>query len=94
MQSALDELQQLHSLYTLWPVEAAIIEFGYQATASYTLRALDAVQLGSAMHIRTYLDPADNLVFIASDDKLLKAAESEGLLVYNPAKSNEIPSLL
>jgi predicted nucleic acid-binding protein len=94
MQTALGQLQGLQSLYTLWPVETAIIEFGYQATARHTLRALDAVQLGSALHIRTYLNPLDEFVFIASDDKLLKAAEREGLLVFDPTKSNEIPPVL
>jgi hypothetical protein len=36
----------------------------------------------------------DEFVFIASDDKLLKAAEREGLLVFDPTKSNEIPPVL
>jgi hypothetical protein len=49
-----------------------------------TLRALDAVQLGSAIVSRDLL-AAPDMRFVASDNALLEAARTEGFDVWNPA---------
>ncbi|NTU63444.1 MAG: type II toxin-antitoxin system VapC family toxin [Chloroflexi bacterium] len=57
-----------------------------QLLERYPLRAYDAVQLASALSARAAL-VADGLaapVFLSSDERLLDAARSEGLLADNP----------
>jgi predicted nucleic acid-binding protein len=50
----------------------------------YVLRALDAVQLGSAIVVRDLMSAPD-MRFIASDHALLSAAEQEGFATWDPA---------
>jgi len=49
----------------------------------YFLRALDAVQLGSAVVVRDLMSAPD-MRFIASDHALLSAAEQEGFAIWDP----------
>ncbi len=52
---------------------------------SHSLNSVDAVVLCSAKRIAADLEKTDDtLVLIASDKRLLKAAQQEGLLVFNP----------
>jgi predicted nucleic acid-binding protein len=48
-----------------------------------TLRALDAIQLATAL-LANRSPGAKDLQFISSDDKLLLAAAAEGLNTWNP----------
>jgi uncharacterized protein len=50
----------------------------------YPLRGFDAIHLASALTLKADLD--EEMVFIASDDRLLHAAKSESLPVINPEK--------
>jgi len=52
-----------------------------------SLRALDSIQLASALVAKAALTRDDNLRFVASDQRLLEAAEREGLLIWNPEDS-------
>jgi predicted nucleic acid-binding protein len=53
----------------------------------HSLRALDSIQLASALVAKAALTRDDNLRFVASDQRLLEAAQREGLLVWNPEDS-------
>jgi predicted nucleic acid-binding protein len=52
---------------------------------THSLNSVDAMVLRSALDIATELrDTGDTLVLVASDQRLLRAAQTEGLLVFNP----------
>lgn len=52
---------------------------------THSLNSVDALVLRSALDIDTELsNDGDKLVLVASDQRLLRAANSEGLLVFNP----------
>lgn len=52
---------------------------------NHSINSVDAIVLRSALDIATELRNTDNrLVLVASDQRLLRAAQDEGLLVFNP----------
>lgn len=52
---------------------------------TYSINATDAVILRSALGLATHLRTGgDDLVLVAADDRLLKAARAEGLLTFTP----------
>jgi hypothetical protein len=52
---------------------------------SYSINATDGVILHSAVGLATHLRANGNeLVLVAADDRLLKAARAEGLLTFDP----------
>lgn len=52
---------------------------------TYSINATDAVILRSAVGLATHLRAGgDDLVLVAADDRLLKAARAEGLLTFDP----------
>jgi predicted nucleic acid-binding protein len=52
----------------------------------YILQGMDAIQLASALTINVRLLEANqpSLVFVCADNRLLNAANSEGLPTHNP----------
>ena len=74
-----------HQDYLLVPYTDSLIERASALVARYVLRALDAVQLASALALRDGL-PADTLplCFLSADDRLLEAAHQEHLQAQNP----------
>ncbi len=52
---------------------------------SHSINSVDAIVLRSALDIAAELHRTDNrLVLVASDQRLLRAAQTEGLLIFNP----------
>lgn len=52
---------------------------------TYSLNSVDAMVLRSALDVATQLRSiGDTLVLVASDQRLLRAASNEGLLIFNP----------
>lgn len=51
----------------------------------HNLRALDAIQLASALLAKLTLTLQDSLMFVASDRRLLDAASKEGLATWDPS---------
>ncbi len=52
---------------------------------TYSLNSVDSIVLRSALEVATLLRNAgDELVLVASDQRLLRAAQAEGILVFNP----------
>jgi predicted nucleic acid-binding protein len=67
------------------PITGSVIAEATGLVDRYGLRALDSVQLASAMVARATLNGNDSMTFAASDNKLLQAAQKEGFSVWNPA---------
>lgn len=66
------------------PMGLAEKEQALGVVARHALRSLDAIQLGSALELRRASLPEDEVVFLASDERLLAAATADGLLTWNP----------
>jgi uncharacterized protein len=72
-------------LYFLVATERAIIDYAVQLSQQYRLRGYDAVQLATALSVQQVLQDADlNLIFVASDQDLLQAAQAKGLAIADP----------
>ena len=57
---------------------------------TYSLNSVDALVLRSELDIETELcNDGNKLVLVASDQRLLRAANNEGLLVFNPETDSQ-----
>jgi len=65
-----------HQDYILIPYSDALIDRASALVARHVLRALDAIQLASALE----------LTFLSADDRLLDAVRQEHLQAENPEK--------
>jgi predicted nucleic acid-binding protein len=77
--------QSLYANKILWEIDEAVLSLAADLLSRNALRSLDALQLASVILFRSYLLSADNLLFIASDNRLLAAAAAESLPTWNPA---------
>ena len=67
------------------PVPNSLIWRSMDSIEIHSLNSVDAIVLRSALDIAAACrDTSDELVLVASDQRLLRAARSEGLLVFNP----------
>jgi predicted nucleic acid-binding protein len=66
------------------PVTSTVLQVAAALVDRQNLRALDAVQLSTAILASQTLGDADHLQFIASDKRLLRAASVEGLDTWDP----------
>ena len=65
--------------------EAALIDAALPLIGRHSINATDAVLLRSALDVAASLRiNGDDLVLVASDQRLLRAAQAEGLLSFNP----------
>lgn len=79
-------LQECEDHFLLIPVDRDVIELAVDLTQRHRLRGYDAVQLATALVANGDLIEQGHsaLVFVASDEDLVAAAESEGLATDNP----------
>lgn len=72
--------------YTLVELTALIVERARQLLEQHPLRAYDAVHLASALVVNEALMAADlsALTFVSADQRLITAAQTEGLATDNP----------
>ena len=66
------------------PITAPVVAEAARMVERHQLRALDALQLGTALIARIGARTGSAVLFIASDRRLLLAAEAEGFRVWNP----------
>lgn len=67
------------------PVSVALASDALALIAHHSLNATDAILLCSALDIAVNLRAdGDDLVLVASDGRLLRAARAEGLIVFDP----------
>ena len=66
-------------------VPDALVWASLSLIETYSLNSVDAMVLRSALEVAVKLrSTGDTLVLVASDQRLLRAAQNEGLLVFNP----------
>jgi len=72
--------------YEFVELDLGVVTLAHDLLEHHPLRAYDAVQLASALIANQVLQAASltPLVFLSADDRLNKAAASEGLTVDNP----------
>jgi predicted nucleic acid-binding protein len=70
--------------FQLVPVTADLITLAAHLTQSYPLKGYDAVQVAAALRLQRTLGQDRALVFVAGDETVITAAQSEGLTVDNP----------
>lgn len=86
-ESALEDLlRDAGERYRLVAVGPTLIDSAIQLTRRQKLRGYDAIHLACALALNKPLvnDGLPPLTFVAADDNLLAAAQSEGLAVENP----------
>jgi len=81
-----DLLRDARERYRLVAVGAALIDSAIQLTRRQKLRGYDAIHLACALALNKPLvaNHLPSLTFVAADDNLLTAAQSEGLDTENP----------
>ena len=80
---ALDFVADALNRITEQPITAVVLDTAAILVERHYLRALDAVQLGSAVVSRNLLT-VPGMRFVASDKELLEAAQKEGFDTWNP----------
>jgi len=72
--------------YRIVDLDQSLAELAGQLLDRHPLRAYDAVQMASALQIQpAFADSTlTSLTFVAADDRLLAAAQAEGLQIDNP----------
>lgn len=68
--------------YLIVPLESMILVQARALINKYPLRALDAIQLASALQAVALLN--QQIIFVSADNNLLSAATAEGFAVDNP----------
>jgi len=88
LDQACDELSQDCAAYFLVDVTSQILEAAVGNARNYSLRAYDAVQLASAIAVRTALlitqANVTDFTLVSADNALNDVARVEGLQVENP----------
>jgi predicted nucleic acid-binding protein len=69
----------------IMPVDGPLAERAYDFIEKYSVNSTDAILLRSAVDLAVPLRAAgDDLLVVASDQRLLKAAGAEGLVTFDP----------
>jgi predicted nucleic acid-binding protein len=71
--------------YLLVPYSESVTGLAEALISRHPLRALDAIQLASALELRSALPAAaPSLIFLSADERLVRIARRERLQVENP----------
>jgi predicted nucleic acid-binding protein len=72
--------------YRIVPTDNVVVDLAIDLTQRHPLRAYDAIQLATALAVNDSLIAAGlpPVIFVTADDRLLAAAQAEGLAVDNP----------
>ena len=54
----------------------------------YAVNSVDALVLCAALVANELMSEGESLLFVAADERLLRAAQSEGLMVLNPERDD------
>lgn len=84
------EVINIESDFETIPVQNALIWESISLMDTHSINSVDAILLCSALDIVTNLrDENNELVLITSDQRLLRAAQIEGLLCFNPETDSQ-----
>ncbi len=82
-ETALASFSRLLTQIVSHPLDPPIFTLSRTLLAQYPLRAMDALQLATAV-FADHSSQENDFTFIASDKRLLEAAEGEKLRIWNP----------
>jgi len=83
-------VEVLDSAFRLVSLEDRLIFASHPLIVAHSLNATDALVLRSALDVRAALRQAGgDVVLIAADRRLLRAAEAEGLQIFNPETDSQ-----
>ncbi len=78
-----------HRDYLLIPHSESLMDMAEVLISRHPLRALDAIQLASALGLRNALPAeAPPFIFLSADDRLVTVARQEHLQAVNPEKAS------
>ena len=84
------EVINIESDFETVPAQNVLIWESISLMNTHSINSVDAILLCSALDIATNLrDEENELVLIASDQRLLRAAQTEGLLCFNPETDSQ-----
>ena len=84
------EVINIESDFETVPVQNVLIWESISLMDTHSINSVDAILLCSALDIAADLrNENDELVLIASDQRLLRAAQTEGLLCFNPETDSQ-----
>jgi len=84
------EVINIESDFETVPAQNVLIWESIGLMDTHSINSVDAILLCSALDIATDLrNEDDELVLIASDQRLLRAAQTEGLLCFNPETDSQ-----
>jgi uncharacterized protein len=86
---AITEIQLVSARWIRIPLDENVIHLASMVIDRHALRSLDPLQLASALALRDEIEQGDTLLFIASDHRLLEAAQAENLTTWNPADATQ-----
>jgi len=66
------------------PLTTVLLQRAAMLGTLYSLRALDAIHLASAVVVRNLVSP-EEMRFVCSDKELIEAAQKEGFTTWNPS---------
>jgi predicted nucleic acid-binding protein len=76
-----------------FPVSNRLAISSFSLILAHSINSTDAITLKSALAIALRLRPGgNNLVLVASDQRLIRAAQAEGLDTFNP-ETRDLPAL-
>ncbi len=84
-ESAIASIQRNLPRFTNEPLTPATLQLARELVDRRSLRALDSIQLATCQLAGLILSPGEPFLFISSDERLLRAAQAEGLETWNPA---------
>jgi uncharacterized protein len=74
-----------HTQYQIVEVDAFLTQLAGKLLLNYPLRAYDSIQLAAALKLLPAIRHSSTpYTFVTADDRLLSAAQAEGLQVCNP----------
>ncbi|MCW5934286.1 MAG: type II toxin-antitoxin system VapC family toxin [Fimbriimonadia bacterium] len=77
--------------FRLLPIDDQAIKDSFSFIEKYSLNATDAIVLSCALEQEHLLSLDEHpFVFLASDTRLLKSAQTEGLTTFNPETASEL----
>lgn len=77
-------MYHIENHYLVTPIDHIVLAQARTLVNKHPLRALDSLQLSSALVMRAHLN--ETITFLSADSRLLNAASAEGLLTDDPNK--------
>ena len=74
--------------WTAISIDTAVLAFASTCIDEHALRALDAIQLGTALMLKSLGEPTSSITLIAYDKRLIEAAEASGLPTLSPEEAD------